>query len=103
MADIPHLAWPLRLANGTLATVEQDTLTDVTQCVNVLLHTPRGARVLLPDYGIEDPTFTDGLDLDEVLEQVADYEERADVTVLELVDSDSGESTTRLQVDLAAE
>jgi hypothetical protein len=60
------------------------------------------ARVLLPDFGMDDPTFTDGLDLDEVIDQAAEYEERAvidvDVTIL---DDLTGEAVTRLKVDLA--
>ena len=96
-----HVAWPLRLSAGGLAVVEQDTLDDVTQCVSVLLHTQVGARVLEPDFGIEDPTFSDGLDVDEVVEAAADYEPRAAIDVIDLVDDGTGQSVTRLSVDLA--
>lgn len=99
---VPHAAWPPRLdANGHLVAVEQDTLEEVTQCVRVLLATPRGARVLEPEFGIEDPTFTDGLDIDELVDQAAEYEERAVIDVTEVVNTDTGESTTRLLIDLA--
>lgn len=100
-ASVPHIAWPLELIGGHLAVLEQDSLDEVTQAVNVLLHTPRGARVLAPDFGIDDPTFTEGLDTDEVLTQVAAYEDRAVVDVVETVADDTGVVTTRLEIDLA--
>jgi phage baseplate assembly protein W len=100
-AEVPHLAWPLRLIGGQLAAVEQDTLAEVTQCVNVLLRTPRGARVLLPDFGVEDPSFVDGLDIDDALAQVARYEPRAVVDVDDDYIDEAGVQRTRLIVDLA--
>jgi phage baseplate assembly protein W len=99
---VPHLTWPLRVVAGHLDCIEQDTLRDVTQCVHVLLRTPRGARVLLDDFGVTDTAWTYGVDLDEVNAQVAAYEERASVDVdLDYIDPRSGEQTTRLIVDLA--
>ena len=58
---VPHLAWPLRLDGPRLATVEQDTIEDVRQAVHAVAVTPRGARPLAPDVGVDDPTFTLGV------------------------------------------
>lgn len=99
--EIPHTRWPMSIEDGRLAVVEQDTLTEVVQCVNVLLHTQRGDRVLLPDFGIDDPTFADGIDVDQVIDQAATYEDRAHVEWVDTVADDPSQITTRLEVDLA--
>lgn len=58
MASIPHLKLPFTiLPDGTAAVVQQDSLDDVVQCVNVLVATPVGSRVELPAYGVPDATF----------------------------------------------
>jgi hypothetical protein len=62
MADVPHLQWPFRLAGRKLAQVEQDSLEDLQQSVHAFLSTPLGSRPLNPDFGLEDPTFSAGVD-----------------------------------------
>src|SRR4051794_13576023 len=77
---IPKLRVPLRLENGRLALVEQDSQDNVAACVYAILATERGSRLEDPDFGIEDPTFgTMPVDVDEWLEQIAAYEPRAEV------------------------
>lgn len=78
---VPHLAYPLRLSAGRLEVVEQDTVEDVRQCVYVLLRTPRGARPLAPDVGIDDPTFTGGVDAPELAAELERQEERAEIEI----------------------
>lgn len=102
MPTIPHLAFPLRatLAAG-LAAVEQDTYDDVRQCVHAIALTPIGARPLAPDVGLEDPTFSMGVEPAELEADFAELEDRAVVTVtVEAVDS-SGEQRVSLDVALA--
>lgn len=79
MAD--HLAWPFRVApGGGLAVVVEDTPFELRQNVLVLLHTPRGARALAPDVGVDDPTFH-GVDPVALAADLMDFEPRADVAV----------------------
>ena len=80
MVDVPHLALPLTLtAAGRLATVEQDGLEDVASCVRVLLATPRGSRLEVPEFGVPDLAFTTDLDVAELLAAVEDWEPRAHI------------------------
>lgn len=81
--SIPHLAIPFRLAdgNGPAATVEQNSIDDITQCVEVLLATELGSRVELPGYGAADQTFTQQFDTSLILQAVTAWEPRATVTV----------------------
>jgi phage baseplate assembly protein W len=80
MATIPKLRVPLRLENGRLAQVPQDSLDNVAACVYAILSTERGSRLEDPEFGIVDPTFEQlPLDLSEWLEQIARYEPRAEV------------------------
>lgn len=78
---IPHLAFPFTIGeDGTAEVVEQDSLDEVAQCVQVLLSTPQGSRVVVPSYGVPDPTFV-GLDEATVEQAVSDWEPRAEVAV----------------------
>lgn len=82
MADVPRLAWPLRLdpLTGSLAVVEQDSDEDIAQCVKAIALTRPGDRADLPDLGITDPTFGEQpLDLDAIRETYDRHEPRAAV------------------------
>lgn len=101
MADIPHLAWPFRMAGSTLAQVEQNGVEDVQQNVYSYLTTQRGERSLSPDFGVEDPTFASAID-PHVLEQgIEEAEDRADVTVTVTPIDATGRTTVSVAVDLA--
>lgn len=101
MAEVPHLAFPLRMnPDGTLADVEQDTIDDVRQCVHVLLRTEVGSRPLAPDVGIEDPTFTEGLDPVQVATRLEEMEDRAQVTIT-IEAPHTGEQRAQVNVELA--
>src|SRR5690606_15301925 len=101
---VPHLAYPLRrAASGALAVVEQDTLADVRQCVHLLARTPRGARPLAPDIGVEDPTFGGGVDPLALAGDLESWEPRAAVRVEADGPGGDGAQRVRVHVDLAAE
>lgn len=79
---VPHFSFPFRLgSNGSFAVVEQDSPDEVGDCVQVLLSTPTGSRVELPEYGIDDPTFTQSVDVPGILSAIDDWEPRAQVDV----------------------
>lgn len=98
MADIPHLAVPLRVLNGQWAVVEQDTEEEVAQCVRNILAFERGYRVEDPDFGITDPTFqTMPIDTGDIAQALDDYEERAQVDIFQEITAD-GRVSIRLEV-----
>jgi phage baseplate assembly protein W len=101
--EIPHLAFPLRLDGGSFAVVEQDTVEDVRQCVHVLLRTPLGIRPLAPEVGVDDPTFTEGVDGDALAAQLEEQEPRAVVTVTTSPIDERGEQVLEVRVALAGE
>lgn len=74
---VPRLSWPLTLDGATLATVEQDSLEEIAQCVALVVSTGVGTRVELPDYGIDDPIGSRDLHAGEVLAAVGTWEPRA--------------------------
>ena len=55
-----HFALPFRVAAGRAVLLEQDTDPEIAQCSRVVLMTPLGARVEVPDFGLQDPTFERG-------------------------------------------
>jgi hypothetical protein len=83
-ARVPaHLAFPIRLGAGGLATVEQDSDADIVQSVALLLDTRPGERRSVPEYGLPDPLFS-GLTEDQVTAVISEWEERADVDLLHI-------------------
>lgn len=59
MTDLPHFGLPFRFVNGAAVVLEQDTTDEILTCVLAVLLCPKGFRVELPDFGIDDPTFTE--------------------------------------------
>jgi phage baseplate assembly protein W len=87
VVDIPHFKFPFTFKAGHADVVEQDGDDDVVQSVAVLLSTPVGSRVELPEYGIDDPTFRVGVDLPSILTAIEDWEPRAQVDLTSDIDS----------------
>jgi phage baseplate assembly protein W len=58
VADVPHFALPFRVVNGAIAVSEQGSVEEIEDCVESILRTIVGTRVLdAPDFGIPDETF----------------------------------------------
>lgn len=55
---IPHLAIPFSIgSDGTAETLAQGTVPEIVQSVANLVGTRPGTRLMVPSYGIPDPTF----------------------------------------------
>lgn len=81
-ATVPHLAFPFRVApGGSFAVVEQDTVDEVAQNVEVVVRTPVGDRIEIPEFGSRQLIFGEvgGDDVQQVLAAVTVWEPRADV------------------------
>jgi phage baseplate assembly protein W len=101
MAEIPHLAWPFRIAGRRLAQVEQDSIEDVQQNVRSYLSTMRGERPLSPDFGLEDPTFGPGFDATRVAGEIMELEDRAEVAIVTTGPDAQGRMSVDVHVELA--
>lgn len=79
MTQTPHFDLPFRFgSDGHPVTVEQDSVADVSNCVSAILRTFKGERVELPDFGINDPTFTNQpIKTAELIAEITDQEPRA--------------------------
>ena len=75
-------------SSGQVATIQQDSYEDVANCVEMVLNTPRGFRSALPEFGIDDPTFTQ-VDPNTLRADLQDWEPRAIVDI-NIVNDDSG-------------
>lgn len=84
---IPHFAFPLRIdGSGHLATVAQDSVDDILSCVYMALKTPIGSRVYVPNFGVDDYTFSNApVRLAEIQAQIVASEPRAEVGLSEKV------------------
>jgi phage baseplate assembly protein W len=81
MANVPHLAYPLRYEQGTPVTNEQDTPDDIVDCVTALLACPLYHRIEQPDFGLADQAFAEpGANLTEIKAAIARWEPRAKAT-----------------------
>jgi phage baseplate assembly protein W len=78
--QVPHLAVPFRVVGDRAVTVEQDSDSEVTQCVEVILRYRPGARVAAPDFGTPDQAHRQGgADIVTLVEHVERFEPRARV------------------------
>ena len=98
--SVPHLAIPLVLGpGGAFLTVQQDSLDDVRQSVEVLLGTQIGERIVTPSYGIPDLTYGQ-IDPTEIAGLISQWEPRASATVTVTPQPDGSNAVT-VNVSLA--
>lgn len=101
MSHTPHLRVPFRIVGAAASVVEDGSDAELVQNVTVLLGTRPGERLVVPEYGVGDPTF--GFmgatpDESEIRSAVARYEPRAEVVVDHGPPSDTGDATVTVRV-----
>lgn len=75
---IPHFAFPFTIGqHGSAVVLEQDDPAEIEQNVKVLVQTEIGERLEVPEFGIPDPTFRVGIDLDALVGAAAEWDSRA--------------------------
>lgn len=80
--DIPHLTLPIRVENGTLATVEQDGPEHLADRVYTVLAYRPGQRLDRPDFGLPQQAMRQGgADQDEIRQTVERFEPDAVVLI----------------------
>jgi phage baseplate assembly protein W len=101
--EIPHLSLPLRYVGGRPAVNEQDSLDDVSDCVEAALRTRPGQRLEYPDYGTPEFVFAvQPLDMDDVIAHVLAFEPRAHL-VAETAPDRLDEAIARARLTLTLE
>jgi phage baseplate assembly protein W len=81
MPQVPHFALPLRLdAAGRLAVLEQDSADEIAQCVAVVMATPEGSRIEVPEFGVPRYEFRTPNAAD-IIAAVTEWEPRADLDI----------------------
>lgn len=99
---VQHLALPLRVdGRGRLATVEQGTVEELAQNVAVILATPVGSRVEVPEFGAPRPDFL-GPDPAGMAAAVDEWEPRATLTVEDVTGLDPDMPLSRIRAVVAA-
>jgi hypothetical protein len=91
MADIPHLAFPLRFSSiggKTVAAVtEQGSADEIFDAVSAIVRFRRGDRIDLLDFGITEQLFREGgFDLDLLVAEVLEWEPRAQIDISNIPD-----------------
>ena len=76
---VPHFDLPFTFVGSANANVvDQDTLEDISNCVEAIVRTVIGQRQELPDFGIPDPTLQlQPVYRPDILAQVSAWEPRA--------------------------
>lgn len=106
---VPHFDLPFRLVTSegiqVPATVEQDSLEDVVNCVEAAMRTDKGSRSDLTTFGVSDPTFQVlPIDTTQVIAEIEAHEERATMVLTQEPDRiDSLVSTITADVGLKEE
>lgn len=80
MVDNPHFVNPFAYLKSGCPVVDQDTPTEIQQCAEASLRTPRGSRTGLPTFGIRSQELLQGgANLAEIRADVSLHEERITV------------------------
>jgi phage baseplate assembly protein W len=88
MTDVPHFILPLQFERGAAVVAEQDSTDEIVSCVLSVLVCPLGFRAELPEYGVNDPTFSmTRVDIDTIGAAVSRWEPRADAALLQSRDA----------------
>lgn len=102
MTQVPHFAYPFRfMANKHARVLEQDFVEEIANCCQVILKTPIGSRLELPEFGADDLTFTERgrMDEDRLVTALNRWEPRADATIVADV---IGADPTRAEFNIEA-
>lgn len=85
MSEVPKFSIPFTFVGGKALVVEQDSDTDIMQCVRAILRTPQGSRTEAPGFGMPDMTFeiANGAISSAAGKALAQYEPRAHVEITE--------------------
>ena len=99
---VPHLALPLTLGpNGSFNTIQQDTIEEVAQSVEVILGTPLGSRLQVPGFGVPDPVLTElSPSAHQIQQVIAQWEPRA-LTAVSITNNSAGTTQISVAVELA--
>lgn len=84
-----HFDYPFVFNNTTkhASIADQDTLTDVANCVQAILATELGFRPDRPDFGIPDQVFElQPLNLENLIEIIENQEPRAQLLITQMTD-----------------
>ena len=100
---LPHLASPFRVVNGAVAVLEQDSIDEIAQCVEVLVSTLVGQRIEVPTYGIPNPVFgqEDGRTSPAIAAAIKKWESRASAAVTDAA-NDVDELVRNIKINLGA-
>lgn len=99
----PHFKYPFRLSTNGADVLEQDSIEEVAQSVQVLVSTRIGTRVELPTYGIPDQAFTTDPEVNAAVirSQCAEWEPRAQ-TALSSSPDEFDELVRRIRLTVTA-
>jgi phage baseplate assembly protein W len=80
-SGVPHLTIPFTIGyDGTASVLEQDTSDEIVQSVAMCVGSEPGQRLLVPNYGVVDPTFA-GINTSAVIAACGRWEPRATVSI----------------------
>lgn len=98
MTAIPQFSLPFRLEGPDFAVSEQDTLDEITDCVQAIIRYPVGYRIELPEFGTPDQTFhVAGPSTAEIQAALQRWEPRA--TTLTTAELEEALATVRVEVE----
>jgi phage baseplate assembly protein W len=85
---IPHFSFPFRPDGTSFAVVEQDTPSEIQDCVQVCMLTPPGSRLVEPDYGVPEILYSQfPANIPGIIAALARWEPRASVTLDETLNT----------------
>lgn len=100
MTTISHFSFPFTIQNGQMLTCEQDSIEEIQDCVEVLLLTPTGSRLVFPSYGTPELLFSQSpANIPAIINQCNKHEPRAILVLQETLNTlDEKISTIQAQI-----
>lgn len=84
MPAVRVISFPFRLdLNGSVATVQQDSDTEIEEQIALAMLTRTGERIQVPTFGVADPAFV-GFAAGNLQRHLDDFGPRVDITTVEV-------------------
>jgi hypothetical protein len=84
MTDVPHFDLPFHFEGSSVAEVEQDSIHEVVDCIEIILRTHVGLRDYVPEFGAPDLVFKNQpIGVDDLTSIITSQEPRASLVISE--------------------
>jgi phage baseplate assembly protein W len=98
--QVPHFAFPFAVDGSSFALREQNSIEEIQDCVEVLILTPVGSRMVFPSYGAPEVLYTQApANIPAIVAACNMWEKRATVVINDIIDA-LDEKITHIRIQI---